>query len=291
MFHADEVFAVAVLKLYFQKENKQIEIIRTRDQKIISQCDIAVDVGDEYGKTRKRFDHHQKKKPKNRKNNIPYASFGLVWRHFGNKLTSSKKVHLSVEKKLVMPIDALDNGVLVSNPIFEGVYEFGAWQIVSAINMAYKENEIEIAFEKALEFATLVITGEITRSEAKIEGEKTVTKEIIKQNKPKILVLEKYTNWELAVSKYKEIKFVIFPDKIPTRWCIQTARDNLQVFGQDRISFPLHWRGLSDQELANVTNVIGSVFCHMGGFYAVAKTRLSAIDLATKALNHKERHT
>ena len=60
VFHADEVFALAVLKLYFEKEHKQIEIIRTRDLERISSCDIAVDVGGKYSHKEQVYDHHQK---------------------------------------------------------------------------------------------------------------------------------------------------------------------------------------------------------------------------------------
>lgn len=116
IFHADEVFALAVLKLYFEQEKKNVQIIRTRDLEQIYQADMAVDVGGEYSKARNKFDHHQKQKPTGRKNGIPYASFGLIWKHFGKKITSNKKLWEAIERKLVTPVDALDNGVNLSTP-------------------------------------------------------------------------------------------------------------------------------------------------------------------------------
>ena len=284
VFHADEVFALAVLKLCMKIDDVDIEVIRTRDMDKISSCDMAVDVGSEYNNVKRKYDHHQIDKPATRKNGIPYASFGLIWKHFGRQLTSGIDVWEAIEQKLVLPIDALDNGVSISMPIFKDVYEFAIAQVISAISMAYSEDQ-NIAFEKAFEFATMIVIGEIKKAENKVEGERIVSEEIKNQNEPEVLVLDKYISWEVAVSKFKNIKLVIFPDKSPNRWCIQAARDDLEIFNHDRISFPKNWRGLTDEELIALSGVPDSVFCHTGGFFAVAKTKQSAINLSLKAIS------
>ncbi len=284
VFHADEVFALAVLKLCMEKEDTKIEIIRTRNMEIISSCDMAVDVGSEYNNVKRKYDHHQIDKPATRKNGIPYASFGLIWKHFGCQLTSNKDVWEAIEQKLVLPIDALDNGVSISVPVFKDIYEFSIAQVISSISMFYSEDQ-DIAFGKAVEFAMMIVVGEIRKAENKIEGEEIVTKEIKNQGEPKMLILDKYISWEVAVSKFKNVKLVIFPDKRPDRWCIQAARDDLEIFNQDRISFPKDWRGLADEELTATSGISGSVFCHTGGFFAVTKTKQSAINFAFKAIS------
>jgi len=53
-FHADDVFAVAILKLVFG----DINIVRSRDKTKIAEADIVVDVGEIYDKNENRFDHH-----------------------------------------------------------------------------------------------------------------------------------------------------------------------------------------------------------------------------------------
>lgn len=284
VFHADEVFALAVLKLCMEKEDKDIEIIRTRDMKIISSCDMAVDVGSEYDPKNKKYDHHQKDKPVGRKNGIPYASFGLIWKHFGMEIVDDRDVWRKIDNKLVCPIDALDNGISISKPLFKGINEFATGQIIDAISMAYPDDQ-KLAFEKALEFAQTILIGEISKAKRSMAGERAVTKEIINQEEPEVLVLEKYVSWDVAVSKFKKIKLVVFPDLAPNRWCIQAARDDLDVFGKDRIGFPDDWRGLNDEELVKVSGVPDSVFCHTAGFFAVTKTKPSAIDLALKAIS------
>jgi len=287
IFHADEVFALAVLKLFFEQEGKEVEITRTRDLEKIALCDMAVDVGGEYSKAKNKFDHHQKQKPASRKNGIPYASFGLIWKHFGKKITSSKKVWEAIERKLVTPIDALDNGVNLSTPIFKGINEYTNAHIISAISSAYQEDQARQAFIKALEFAGLIVTGEIKKAEDKIEGEKIITEVIVKQGKPEVLVLEKYVTWEVSVSRCQNIKLVIFPDNDSSRWCIQAARDNLEVFGRDRISFPKGWRGLSNGDLITASGISDSIFCHTGGFFAVAKSKSAAIEMAERVIAYQ----
>ncbi len=284
IFHADEVFALAVLKMVFEKSNKEIEIIRTRDLDKIASADIVVDVGGEHKASKKRFDHHQKGRAGERKNGIPYAAFGLVWKAFGKKITSNKDVWEAIDKKLVTPIDAIDNGISLSTPITKGVGEYNCSQIISAISRSFEENETDLAFSKAIEFASLVLKGEIKNVEAKIEGERLTTHEILKQNEPEVLVLEKYLKWHDAVEKFTNIKFVIFPDSFSTKWCIQAAHDDKEGFDGDRISFPAEWRGLMDSDLDLATGLTGSVFCHAGGFFAHMHSREGAIEMANKAI-------
>ena len=57
-FHADEVFAVATLKLMLGKDF-EIEVIRSRDKSDWDSGDYVVDVGGVYDPSRQRFDHHQ----------------------------------------------------------------------------------------------------------------------------------------------------------------------------------------------------------------------------------------
>jgi uncharacterized UPF0160 family protein len=74
-FHADEIFALAVLKLIFP----DLEIVRSRDEKFYRNTDIIVDVGHVYDPENSVFDHHQRSFSIKRESGIPYASFGLVW--------------------------------------------------------------------------------------------------------------------------------------------------------------------------------------------------------------------
>ena len=106
-FHPDDVFAVATLQIVYGKE--EIRVVRTRDEEQIARADIVVDVGMVYDAEANRFDHHQPDAPV-RDNGIPYAAFGLVWHAYGEVITSAY-VCEKIEERLVLPIDAGDNGV------------------------------------------------------------------------------------------------------------------------------------------------------------------------------------
>lgn len=73
-FHSDDVVACAMLCLLHEK--RKIEIVRTRDEQILQECNICVDIGGG------AFDHHMPDFNKVRENKIPYASAGLVWKRF-----------------------------------------------------------------------------------------------------------------------------------------------------------------------------------------------------------------
>ena len=73
-FHADEIFALAVLYLIFP----DLEIVRSRDENVYKKADIIVDVGNVYDPEKLIFDHHQRSFILKRKSGIPYASFGLI---------------------------------------------------------------------------------------------------------------------------------------------------------------------------------------------------------------------
>ena len=104
-FHADELLAVAAIEI--QLNGTLYEVIRTRDPEVWKTGDYVVDVGGVYDPTANRFDHHQKGGAGER-NKVPYSSFGLVWKHYGEAICGSKEVADGVEARLVYPIDLAD---------------------------------------------------------------------------------------------------------------------------------------------------------------------------------------
>ena len=92
-FHTDDVFAVAIISLVEGK----VEISRTRDEKVFETADYVVDVGGQYSPSRKRFDHHQKGGAGTHVNGIPYASCGLVWNAYGEKLCGGSQAAEIIE--------------------------------------------------------------------------------------------------------------------------------------------------------------------------------------------------
>ena len=56
-FHADEVFAISLLRRL--ERFADAEIIRTRDTELLKTADVVVDVGGQYDPSTHRYDHHQ----------------------------------------------------------------------------------------------------------------------------------------------------------------------------------------------------------------------------------------
>ncbi len=284
-FHADDVFACATLSIWAEKNGKRIKIIRSRDPEIIERVDIVVDVGNIYDPEKNRFDHHQKGGAGARENNIPYASFGLVWKHYGEKICS-KEIAETIDKRLVTPIDAEDNGVNISSPSELGICEYTVGDAIHNIRRGLEgEKALRREFNKCLYFAEDILKGEINTAKLNMEGKKYTLEAIEKQNRPRILILDKYVQWKEAVIDYKNIKFVVTPNRGGLDWNIQTVRDDLSVYGSDRIKFPEEWRGVRDENLTQISGVVGAIFCHKGGFLAGAKTKEAALRLAQKALD------
>ncbi len=284
-FHADDVFALAVVSLWTKKERKQIKIIRSREKEIFEKAEMVVDIGRVYDVKTNHFDHHQVGGAGKRPNGIPYAAFGLMWKHFGEKITSKEAAAL-VEKKLVMPIDAIDNGVNLSTPLIAGISDYTIANAIWTLGEFDEGGGNDESFRRAVDIAGQILSGEVKKAEATIEGERVVEAEITAQKESAVLVLSIYYPWSRVVSRHEKIMFVIFPDKGTSRWCIQAASDD-DSFGNDRISFPREWRGLTDEALADKSGIATAVFCHRSGFFAVTKTREGAEEMARKVIGDR----
>jgi uncharacterized UPF0160 family protein len=283
-FHADDVFACATLSIWADKNQYSTRIIRTRDPSIIERADYVIDVGMQYDPKKNRFDHHQKDGAGLHENSTPFASFGLVWKHFGEKICDSKEVALRIEQKLVIPIDARDNGFnLYNHKLING---HTIEEVILDLNPTWLENQNELdgQFDKALKLAKQVLIRQLKVNAATIEGERLTKEAIIKQNNPKILILDKYIDWEEGVVNNPEIKLVVYPHRNGGSWCVQSGRDNLDDFNSNRATLPAEWTTLRDIELQKMSNVIDAIYCARGGWFGTAKSKQGAVKMAEKAL-------
>jgi len=69
------------------------EIIRSRDPKILAECDTVVDVGGVFNPEQRRFDHHQKSFTEtfhslqpDKPWTIKLSSAGLIYVHYGREI-------------------------------------------------------------------------------------------------------------------------------------------------------------------------------------------------------------
>lgn len=281
-FHPDDVFAVAALSLHIKQP---LEIIRTRDISTIKSADYAVDVGIEYDEKRNYFDHHQKNGAGIRTNGIPYASFGLVWKKYGNSICGSEEIAQIIEKKIVEPVDAEDNGVGIASPIIDEVYPYSYWNVISSLNPTWKEKDKNLneLFGKAAELSREILLREIERARHFVEGRDFVEQAYDSAEDKRLIVLNDEYSWSDILINRTEPLFVVGPNFEEKQWRVLAVRTDVHSF-KNRKDLPKNWGGRQGEELALETGVPDATFCHNKLFIAAAKSKEGAIRLAKLAI-------
>jgi len=294
-FHTDDIFAAATLILYLEKTNNDFsaqggpasgwEIIRTRDQETINSGDYVFDVGGIYDAEKNRFDHHQIGGAGKRENAIEYASFGLVWKKFGLELCKSPKAFEIIDKKLVLPIDAWDNGFdLVTNKYSE-ISPYFIQHIFSGMEPTWREENLNIneVFAKCANIAKAVLEREIIQVQDALLAAESIVSIYKDTADRRIIVLDRDYPFQYTLHDFPEPLFVIYPRKNNNLWGVKAVREDPKTF-KNRKDFPASWAGLRDEELVKAAGVSDAVFCHRGLFMAVAKSKEGAIKLAQIAV-------
>ncbi len=280
-FHADEVLAVAVLSLSLGEDN--VEIVRSRDLEMIAKADIVVDVGQVYSPEHNRFDHHQPEGGGVRDNGIPYASFGLVWKHFGEKLCGSKSVADEIESVMILPIDANDNGMSIIERAKEGVSPYDFHDAIDIFNPHASESLTHDAqFLKVVEMGKRVIEREIIKARQRQEDDQYVREIYEKTEDKRIIVFDKPTNTRFLNSVSEPIFYVV-PGTTDEKWIAHAVRIDPEFFDY-RGYFPKAWAGKTREGLVAASGVSDAVFCHTHLFIAVAGSKEGALKLAELAL-------
>tara|TARA_B100000508_G_scaffold140487_1_gene141724 strand:+ start:9839 stop:10714 length:876 start_codon:yes stop_codon:yes gene_type:complete len=280
-FHPDDVFAVASFQLLLGVEN--VEIIRTRDESIITDGDYVVDVGGVYNHVIKRYDHHQNGAPV-RKNGIPYAGFGLMWKHYGEEICHSTEIAQVIENRLVQPIDAGDNGVNLFDLNEYEVQPFELYHFVSLYSPAWGSGgSKDEAFVKAVDWARSVIVRIIEKEQANLNLRQLI-KETYEQAELKQILVFKVPVPMPALIEYSDVELVVCPDdpQLNDNWTTTCVRKNYDTF-ESRVRFPENWAGLSGKELQKVSSISDAGFCHKARFLFVAGSKESALKASEQA--------
>ena len=289
-FHADDIFACATLALYLEKKKTPYTITRTRDENIINAADYVVDVGGIYDQEHNRFDHHQPGGAGKRENAIPYAAFGLVWKKYGPLLCESEEIVADLDRHIAQPIDAIDNGISISEPTECGLCDYGIYGIVGAYQNTWKEaGDVDTQLENFLtlvHFFKKLLAREIDRSSHRIEMVKEIEKAYETSEDKSIIEIPHHVSVGAliqALDKYKEVMFIVC--KSNTNWKALAMRKEACSF-ENRKSLPAAWAGKRGKELADISGVPDAVFCHNALFMAVAESREGARKLAEIALDN-----
>jgi uncharacterized UPF0160 family protein len=281
-FHADDVFAVAVLQLVYG----ELELVRTRDPQLQAAADVRIDVGGRHDPATGDFDHHQKGGAGVRENGIRYASFGLVWSDHGEALAGSAEAAAAIDERLVAGVDANDVGQTLVEPLVEDIRPMSVSGVIAALNPAWDEAltaaEEDARFLLAVDLARGVLERELEGAAAYGRARELVAAAIRRAEDPRVIELESNMPWREAVTKSApEALYVVYPKA--DGWGSQAVPRELGSF-ENRLSFPADWRGRSGKDLVAATGVDDAIFCHAAGFYASAASREGIVALVAASI-------
>lgn len=284
-FHADDVFATALLIIWHdQVKNQKVKVIRTRDQEIIDSGDIVYDVGMVYDHERRRYDHHMKEGAGER-NGIKYSAFGLIWKHYGRDLTLNQEVWKDIDEKFVQQVCAGDTASL-SFKLKDKDWEAWIFDDIVGMYIPFDSSEKEVykEFMKVVSVAKSILLKFIDKYNQKYE-DKVVIEKIYEETEDKrIIILDKLRSWRDVLSQKEDAIYLIYETLNNDSYHVMSVNLPGEQF-KNKKPFPEAWRGLKDGELQEVSGIRTAVFCHSSGFMAVTKNLEDAILLAKKSLD------
>lgn len=274
-FHADEVFAIALLDLYRVHLNNKarktlylpFKIIRDRnikDKRNVLKIDVDESV----------FDHHfPKSEAAFRENGIQYASAGLMWAVLGREFIEEEFV-CSMDEVIFQSIDGADNGQDVDSQYSE--------MIASFVPNWNESLNLEKQMALAIEFAKTIIVRKIAFFNAISESREAVRKAYDDAEDKRIVILPQSMNWQ-GVLVPTEAKYVIW--KSDDTFCCQAVPVEVASF-ELKVPFYQEWRGLRNEEIRKISG-LNLVFCHSTGFYLVSNTLEDAVKACLISLEEK----
>jgi uncharacterized UPF0160 family protein len=282
-FHADDIFAAACLLIYFNNYKKQkTEIIRSRDPEIIKTGDVVFDVGMKYDPDKNLFDHHQSEGAGVRGEfNIPYSSFGLIWKHFGLELVENRQIHQIIDEKFVQHICADDTASVDFSIPTTG---WKIWTLDRIFKLFYPENiddqqASDKAFLECVDVAKKILEKVIKKETQKFEDTKFILQKYSELKDKRIMILDKFRFWSDAVKETPELLYIIFPDLNKEVYRIRAVPDPENEINSKK-ALPEPWRGFWRDELAEITKLPKANFVHNSGFLGAANDLDTAIKMA-----------
>ncbi len=283
-FHADDVFAYAVLRAATRGE---LTLTRSRDETVLAGADLLFDVGGVCDPERRRYDHHMRDKPL-RADGIPFSSLGLIWQDFGRAAletlcpgispVEADAVWRMLDQGLIRDIDISDNGAAPSGPAHVAL-------LLESWNPFYTEparGETE-AYLEAVEMAERILRRSCAQAHASVQATDMVAEAARTAADPRILTLDIKVPWEDAVFDLALTAVLYIVRPAGAAWSVNAMPPQRGSFAQ-RKPLPDAWAGLRDAGMAAVTGVADATFCHPARFVCGAKSRAGALALARLAV-------
>ena len=282
-FHADEVFAIAALRLL----GEPVEVIRTRDQAELARADLRVDVGFRHNPSTGDFDHHQREFDGVRDNGVRYASFGLIWREYGARVCDGdQEVADGVDASLVQGVDANDTGQQITESLIEGAYPLTVNGVIGGFNAGWDEtltpDQERLRFDEAVDLARGILAREVLSAAAGRRAVRIVHDAIAAATDPRVIELPVNAPWkQVLVPAAPEALFVIYPKR--QGYGLEAVPRGLGSF-ENRRDLPGGWAGREGADLVAITGVPDALFCHAKRFLVVAGSHDGIRRLAHLAL-------
>ncbi|MBR3356707.1 MAG: MYG1 family protein [Solobacterium sp.] len=312
LFHADDVFAAALLSLIAEEVN----IVRGSDAELPEDTKnwIIFDIGGG------ELDHHT---PENKQNNgchpgtnVPYAACGLVWRKYyreilkeqGCEERNMEKVYRRLESSLILGIDAADNAydpvgdAMTTMPnitdeqrdtiLEQARISLTVSQIIKDFNPPWNSSmSYYDAFLDAVSFAKDILLNRIDSILSSLDGRDYVNN-CIRYSAGHIMIMDEFAPWEGLLyslhydQKAQDIWYVVFP-ALRGGWNVQCALVSPRDRTVYRHPLPKEWYGLRGEDLQKVSGIRTASFCHASGFLANADTESDALAMAELAVRRK----
>ncbi len=283
-YHTDDLFAVSTIQILLGEDN--VEVIRTRDVEEIKKADYVVDIGGVNDSDTEHFDHHQTGGAGTRKNGVPYASFGLVWKKYGEKLAGGFRQAHIVDEKLVQPIDADDNGYPLFLLTDEKILPYKLNTMLSAFRPTWKERQnYDEIFMEMLPLTRKILKREIELAGQFIEVEGYIQKTYEESDDKQIIVFgedQQYGREPIGnvLCTYPEPLFAIVYRPEQGAWQTLAIKKSFDTF-ESRKRLTEEWGGnKSPEELQKLTGFPDVIFVHNNGFLALSKSKETALGLA-----------
>ena len=291
-FHIDDVGAVTILSSYYSKLGYEVQLIRSRDIKLLQKADVVIDVGGVYDPSNLLFDHHQDDCNETFCDSsiIPMSSIGMIWKHYGKSFlslflqTSEKnhidELHKEVYFKIIQELDAHDNGIQATEG---GKKNFIAHlhlaHIISSLNTSNtNDDEMQLnAFRNAIELFGKIFEiklTEVIRKYFDYQESQAVVKKLLETEHEYLILDRKIDTIFKCLNKFDPnycIKFIICQNS-----------DEQEITVRTRASKENQYQPLVPLLMTNDEEII---FIHKNLFLAKTKTIEAAIKLVNDSLS------
>jgi uncharacterized UPF0160 family protein len=250
-------------------------LVRSRDPAVLAVAranpqTFVIDVGGELDRAKLNFDHHQSTMTEGWPNGTPYSSTGLVWlwlKEHGHLNTLSGAIQDELERSLIQPLDAHDNG--------RAVCEIG--QVCESYNRGNQDIEQQLEqFEKAIAVLDGIFDNHLHLASVRLEAEQTLRTGWAQAQArgEKHVVLEEGLAYTDGTGLLKEIsndeaEILAIPGK-GNRYSLISLAGNGGRFSV-KCPMPEEWRGKMDQDVVLEGQTVRLVFAHKTGFMAIVQ--------------------